>query len=68
MKKKEKSELRGATLEELKKQISSVEKTVAEKMRDRATKSVKNVREIKMLRKKLAVLKTIVRQKEFTHE
>ncbi|OGG24289.1 50S ribosomal protein L29 [Candidatus Gottesmanbacteria bacterium RIFCSPLOWO2_01_FULL_43_11b] len=68
MKKKEKSELRGATLEELIKQISGVEKTAAEKMRDRATKSVKNVREIKMLRKKIAVLKTVVRQKEFTHE
>ena len=68
MKKKEKNELRAATLEELKKQISNVEKNIAEKMRDRATKSVKNVREIKMLRKKLAVLKTVVRQKEFTHE
>ncbi len=68
MKKKEKKEIQTAGITDLQKQVAALEKTMTEKMRDRATKQVKNVHEIKELRKKIAIVKTIMRQKELVNE
>lgn len=68
MKKKEKTQLQATSIADLQKQVTALEKTITEKMRDRATKQVKNVHEIKDLRKKVARVKTFIRQKELVNE
>lgn len=68
MKKKEKTQIQAASITDLHKQIIALEKTITEKMRDRITKQVKNVREIKELRRKVAIIKTIIAQKELVNE
>lgn len=68
MKKKEKEQMRAASITDLQKQVAALEKTITDKMRDRVTKQVKNVHEIKELRKKVAIVKTIIRQKELVNE
>lgn len=68
MKKKEKTQIQAANSGDLQKQVALLEKTITEKMRDKATKQVKNVHEIKELRKKVAIVKTCIRQKELVNE
>lgn len=69
MKIKEKTSLHQATETQLKKQILDLEKSLAGIMANRYTKQSKNVREARQLRHKLAVMKTILHQKELkAHE
>lgn len=64
MKKKEKKQLHEASKENLQKQVVGLEKTIREQLRDAGTKQGKNIHEIKALRKNVAIVKTIIRQKE----
>lgn len=54
-------------IEELKKEAATIKKTIYTTMVSRQTKSEKNVREIKKMRNKRAVLLTVIRQKELNH-
>jgi len=67
MKKDERSALHGMSMEELVKRIVEEEKKLAAIMRDRVAKQVRDVREIKRARQRIAVLKTIHREKEISH-
>ncbi len=67
MKKKEKDQIRALSVTEVNKHIVESEHKLAEMLRDRLTKQMKNVHEVKKLRKQLAVLKTVARQKELAH-
>lgn len=64
MKKKEKASLHGMTVDELGKRIKEMQDKLVSYNVDRYTKQSKNLREGKMLRKHIAILKTLVRQKE----
>lgn len=69
MKNKEKVNLHGAPEEQLKKHILELEKSLVEIAANRYTKQSKNVREARQLRHKLAVMKTILHEKELNkHE
>lgn len=63
MKKKEKAVFRGMTEEELIKQVSNLEKEITKGRLDGKTKQVKNVRIFQALRREIAVIKTILREK-----
>ena len=67
MKTKEKHALFGAKPEELQKNLNELRIKLAAISRDRYTKQSKNSREAKTLRTQIAVVKTILRQKELTH-
>ena len=67
MKKKEKDQIRALSVTEVNKHIVESEHKLAEMLRDRLTKQMKNVHEVKKLRKQLAVLKTVARQKELAY-
>lgn len=68
MKKKEKTTLGEASVDQLKKRAVELEKDLETLAINRYTKQSKNVRESKILRYKLAVVKTIIRQKEMINE
>lgn len=68
MKKKEKTALHEASIDQLKKRSHELEKDLAILMVNRYTKQSKNVRESRILRYKLAMVKTIIRQKEMINE
>ncbi len=56
------------SLSDLQKEIAQTEKKLKEAARDMVAKPTKDVHGMKKLRKKIAILKTIARQKELVHE
>lgn len=68
MKKKEKSNYHGMTTTELASALSDVRKQMTTFETDKYTKQMKNMREIRNLRKKQAVMLTILHKKELQHE
>lgn len=68
MKQKEKTSLRGMTIVELKKQLTDMQQKLAALRLSRYTKQSKNVRESKVMRQKVAVLSSIICEKESAHE
>lgn len=68
MKKKEKKQLHAMSVVELKKKITETEGAMTKELRDKETKQTKDVRGIKKMRQRIAIMKTIVRQKELIHE
>ena len=68
MKKKEKTNLHSNSPAELVKAINDAESTLAQLKVTRYSKQSKNVKEARTLRNKIAVVKTILRQKELQHE
>lgn len=68
MKKKDKASVQTMTKEELGKYIKELEQKLITFRLDRYTKQVKNVREGKLIRHKLAVAHTILNQKELSHD
>lgn len=67
MKKKEKQQLHAQNLSDVTKLIAEAEKKIREAARDRFTKPAKDVHVIKKLRKRLATLRTVAREKELPH-
>lgn len=69
MKKKEKTSLKLMTDKELVKVLDDAKTALTiRQLADRSTKQSKNVREGTALRRKIAVVSTLLRQKEITHE
>ncbi len=68
MKKKEKQTLQGMKKEELVKVLADARNALVILKTGKFAKQIKNVREGKPLRQKIAVIKTLIRQKELTHE
>lgn len=66
MKRKAKEELHGFNVEVLKKKAQEVGKLLRQTYLDSQTKEVKNRKIVKELRKKLAVILSILRHKELT--
>ncbi len=64
MKKKEKTSLIHASKEELKKQINELQAKLRVIRLDRYTKQLKNTRELREIRRKIAVMQTYIHQKE----
>ncbi|MFZ5845126.1 MAG: 50S ribosomal protein L29 [Patescibacteria group bacterium] len=64
MKKKEKIALHGETIENLRAQVNELTKKLANLRLARVTAPAKNVHEAKMLRQRIAAIKTILREKE----
>lgn len=56
------------SLSDLQKEIAQTEKKLKEAARDVVTKPTKDVHAMKKLRNKIAILKTMARQKELVHE
>lgn len=67
MKKKETTTVMSGDLEELRKEVMTIKRTIATTLVTRRTKPAKNVREVKKMRNRLAVLLTAIRQKELQH-
>ena len=63
MKKKEKISLSHASKEELEKEVNALRAKSTSLRLDRYTKQMKNTRERRQLRKKIAILQTFIRQK-----
>lgn len=61
-------EIINKSIEDLTKEATSIRQDIAKKRIERKVKPEKNSNTIKMLKKRLAVLLTIVRQKELTKE
>ncbi len=68
MKKRDKDELHGIGVTELGKKAGELRKKIAEVRLTMQTKEVKNRREAKELRRKLAALLSIKREKELTEK
>lgn len=68
MKKKEKGSVQNASTAELAKIVREGEDKLLGLNVARYTKPAKNVREMRMIRQKIAVAKTVVRAKELQHE
>lgn len=68
MKKKEKQQLHTQSLADLTKLIAETEKKLKEAERDIVSKPTKDVHSRKKFRERLAILRTIAREKELTHE
>ncbi len=64
MKKKEKTSLSHASKEELEKEVSALRAKSTSLRLERYTKQMKNTRERRQLRKKIAIMQTFIRQKE----
>lgn len=64
MKKKEKQELHQKTISQLQKEVIKAEKEIAKLRLELRAGKVKNVRGLMNQRQRLAVLKTILREKE----
>ena len=64
MKKKEKTSLSHASKEELEKEVVALRAKSTSLQLDRYTKQMKNTRERRQLRKKIAIMQTFIRQKE----
>jgi len=65
MKYKEKSQLQNASVEDLLESVKGAEKQLAQLKLDRFTKQIKNLREMRTLRRKIAVMKTILTAKVY---
>lgn len=61
-------EIINKSIEDLTKEATSIRQDIAKKLIERKVKPEKNSNTIKILKKRLAVLLTIVRQKELTKE
>ena len=61
-------EIINKSIEDLTKEALSIRQDIAKKLIERKVKPEKNSNTIKILKKRLAVLLTIVRQKELTKE
>lgn len=68
MKKRDKDELRGAQVAELDKKVKELRKQIGQVRLTMQTKEVKNRREVKELRRKVAVALSIKRMKELTEK
>lgn len=68
MKRKDKETLRLLDKEELIKRLYDLKKTLFTASLEKFTKTVKNTRENKLLKQKVAVIKTILQEKELIHE
>lgn len=68
MKKKEKVQLSAFSIAELEKKIIETEEAMTKEFRDKGTKQTKDVRVGKKMRQRIAIMKTIVRQKKLKHE
>ncbi len=68
MKTKEKKQVHAMSAAELKKKIAEAEAAMTKELRDKGTKQIKDIRGVKKMRQRIAIMKTIVRQKELTHE
>lgn len=64
MKRKELDTLSTISVEELRKRIAEAQKSLAQLKRERYTKQSKNTREGRSLRKNIAQMSTVLRQKE----
>lgn len=64
MKRKDKTDISALSKEDLIKEIMSDKKHLVELAINRYTKQLKNIREYKLIRKKVALLSTYLRQKE----
>lgn len=64
MKTKDLDTTRTASVEELKKKIQESEESLARIARERYTRQSRNLREARSIRKSLAQMKTILREKE----
>jgi len=67
MKKKELTALIASDTEELRKEVVAMKRTIATTLVTRRTKPAKNIREVKKMRNRLAVMLTAIRQKELQH-
>lgn len=67
MKKKELTTLVASDIEELRKEVSAMKRTITTTSVARRTKPVKNIREVKKMRNRLAIMLTAIRQKELQH-
>ncbi|OGG35229.1 hypothetical protein A2363_02255 [Candidatus Gottesmanbacteria bacterium RIFOXYB1_FULL_47_11] len=68
MKTKEKQTLISMKREELEKVLTDAQNALAILLVNRYSKQSKNAREARVLRSKIAVISTYMRQKELTHE
>lgn len=68
MKKKEKQSLQAMSPEALTKDLRQVTDKLAATLLSRYTKQSKNIREVRTMRRKIAVIKTVLRQKELIKE
>ncbi len=68
MKKKEKQSLQSMSTEALSKDLRQITDKLAATLLSRYTKQSKNIREARTMRRKIAVIKTILRQKELIKE
>lgn len=68
MKMKEKQTLAAMKIDEIRKVLSDAENALAIFAMGRYSKQSKNSREGRALKRKIAVIKTLIRQKELTHE
>jgi len=68
MKKKEQTSLKAMTDKELVKVLIDAKTALAILTMNRYTKQSKNVREGRVLREKIAIVSTLLRQKEIAHE
>jgi ribosomal protein L29 len=67
MKKKEITTVVTTDVEELRKEVSALKRTIATTLVNRLTKPAKNVREIKKMRNRVAIMLTAIRQKALQH-
>lgn len=67
MKKKEITTVIAMDIEELRKEVSAMKRTIATTLVTRLTKPAKNIREVKKMRNKVAIMLTAIRQKELQH-
>jgi ribosomal protein L29 len=67
MKKKEITTVMATETDELQKEVSALKRTIATTLVTRLTKPAKNVREIKKMRNRVAIMLTAIRQKELQH-
>ncbi len=68
MKKKEKSSYHGMTENELQGALRDTQKQIDSYLTTKYTKQIKNTREIRNLKKREAVIMTILKDKELHHE
>jgi ribosomal protein L29 len=68
MKKKDKEQLHRMTPEELRKERDQLQKKVRDFTVNRSVKTIKNVREGREMRKRIAVIQTFLRAGELLHE
>lgn len=67
MKKKELTTIIASDVEELRKEVSTIKRTITTTLVSRRTKPAKNIREVKKMRNRLAIMLTAIRQKELNH-